>query len=135
MDGRRDTVSGGPSPRWRAATAAVLSSRIAYGMALAAAPGRLATPWLGPDTATGPGQVALRGLGVREAALHAGILVALGRRRPIRGWLVVSLAGDLADVAATVAQRRQLPRWAAPKTVAAGGGSAALTAALLASDR
>ncbi len=128
-------MSSGSSPRWRAAAAAVLSSRIAYGVALAAVPGRLATPWLGPETAVGPGQVALRGLGVREAALHAGVLVALLRGCPIRGWLAVSLAGDLADVGATVAQRRQLPRRAAPKTVAAGGGSAALTVALLLSDR
>ncbi len=114
----------------RRAAVAVLGLRIAYGAALAAAPERLARRWLGAASATAPTQVPLRGLGVREVALHAGALAVALRGAPLRPWLAVSLAGDLADVASTVTARRGLPGGAATATIAVGGGSAALTAAL-----
>jgi hypothetical protein len=114
----------------RAAAAAVLGLRIAYGAGLILAPARLAQRWLGPESARAPTQVPLRGLGMREVVLHAGALAAALAKAPLRPWLVASITGDLTDVAATVAGRRQLPAGSAKATLAVGGGSALISAAL-----
>jgi hypothetical protein len=114
--------------RTRTLAAAVMSLRVVYGVALIAAPDRLSRRWLGPDGERAPTQVALRGLGAREIIVHgAGLAVAL-RGGSLRGFVVASVAGDLADVAATVAGRDGLPAGAAPATIAVAGGSALLTA-------
>jgi hypothetical protein len=118
--------------RTRAAAAVVLSLRVAYGAALIAAPQRLSRRWLGPASRTGPTQVPLRALGARELLLHAGALRAALRGAPLRSWLAASIAGDLTDIAATTAARAELPDGSPAATLAVGGGSALLTAALAA---
>jgi hypothetical protein len=111
---------------------AVLGFRVAYGAALVVAPGKVTKNWLGPlDDAS---KVALRGLGGREIAVHGLAIAAVLRERPVAPWLVASIAGDLNDIAATFIGRKGLPSGAAGKTAVVAGGSAALTAALLAAD-
>jgi hypothetical protein len=114
----------------RFAAGAVLTLRIAYGVALMAAPRRLAHRWLGPDAERAPTQVALRGLGAREVVLHTGALLALSRGASVRPWLAASAAGDLTDVVATAAGRHGLPPGSAPATLAVGGGSALVSLAV-----
>jgi hypothetical protein len=106
-------------------------ARLAYAGGLILRPERLAGPWLG-DSAGGSGtQIALRGLAARDAALSAGVLVALGRRRSPRVWLLLGVLGDLADTAATLtAPAGDLPAHARVGTLALAGGSALLGAAL-----
>jgi hypothetical protein len=116
----------------RLATMAVLTLRVAYGAGLVVAPARLARRWLGPAAETGPTQIPLQGLGTRELVLHAGALVAAVQDAPLRPWLIGSSAGDLTDVIATFAKRRQLPAGAAGATVVVAGGSALLSAVLAA---
>ena len=116
----------------RFAAGAVLTLRIAYGVALIAVPRRLALRWLGPDAERASLQVALRGLGAREVILHAGALLALSRGASVRPWLAASVAGDLTDVVATAAARRGLPPGSAPATLAVGGGSALVSIAVAA---
>ena len=116
----------------RAATLALLGLRVAYGVALIAAPERLALRWLGPAAGEAPTQVALRGLGAREIVVHGAAIAAALHRLPVRPFLAASAAGDLADIAATVGGRRGLPPGAAPATLAVAGGSALLTAGLAA---
>jgi hypothetical protein len=118
--------------RGRSAVAGVMALRIAYGAALIAAPERLARRWLGPDAGRAPAQVPLRALGMREALLHAGGLAAAVRGGDVRPWLAASIAGDLTDIAATVAARAGLPRGAAPATAAVAGGSALVSAVVAA---
>ena len=65
-------------------------------------------------------------------AIHAAGLVAALRSAPVRPWLAASIAGDLSDIAATTASRSGLPSGATPATAAVAGGSAALSAAVLA---
>jgi hypothetical protein len=115
--------------RARTTAAAVLSIRIAYGAALVAAPSRLTRRWLGPAAEHGPTQLLARALGAREVLLHAGGLAAALRGRPVRPWLAASIAGDLTDIASTLAARRELPGESPAATAAVAGGSALLSAA------
>jgi len=119
-------------PASRILAVSVLGLRIAYGAALVAAPERLTRRWLGPATAGDPAQVALRGLGAREVLLHAGGLAATVRGDAVRPWLAASVAGDLSDIAATVAGRRGLPKGSAPATLAVAGASALISVAVAA---
>jgi hypothetical protein len=112
----------------RLAAAAVLASRIAYGVTLTADPDRLTRRWLGPGGSRSPAQVALRALGARETLIHVGGLVATVTGRPVRPWLAMSVAGDLTDIAATAGARRGLPEDAPKLTALVAGGSAALSA-------
>ncbi len=117
--------------RTRTAAIAVFGLRVAYGAALVVAPERLTRSWLGADVARDPVKVALRGLGGREIVLHGFGIAAAVRGRPLWPWLVISMAGDASDIAATFAGRAGIPGDAPRKTVAAAGGSAALSAAVL----
>jgi hypothetical protein len=114
----------------RRATLGVLGFRVAYGAALLVAPDKVTKSWLGPlDDAS---RVALRALGAREVALHVLAIGAVLGDKPVKPLLAASIAGDLNDVVATALGRSGLPSGAAPKTAVVAGGSAALTAALLA---
>jgi hypothetical protein len=116
------------------AAAAVLSFRIAYGLALLLAPGKVAgNRWLGAGARQPAATVALRGLGAREVAVHGIALATLARGGPVRPWLAASIAGDLADVGAAVISREGLPDGSPTATAAVAGGSAAFTAAVAAS--
>jgi hypothetical protein len=114
--------------RDRTAAATVLALRVGYGAALIAAPERLARRWLGPDSSRAPAQVPLRALGMRELLIHVGGLAALLRGETVRPWLGASIAGDLTDIAATVAGRSELPAGAASATAVVAGVSALLSA-------
>ncbi len=117
----------------RRAAAALLSFRVAYGVALLLAPGKVAgNRWLGPGARRPAAEVALRGLGAREVAVHAIALARLSRGEPIRPFLAASVLGDLADVAAAAISREGLPDGSPAATAAVAGGSAALTAAVAA---
>ena len=119
-------------PASRNAAVAVLGLRIAYGAALVAAPARLTQRWLGDARRSGPTQVGVRGLGVREVLLHVGALAAALRGAPVRPWLAASIAGDLTDIASTAAARRDLPEGSPAATLAVAGGSALISAAVAA---
>ena len=113
-------------------TIVVLSARTAYGAGLIAAPERITGAWLGPAANTAPVQIPARGLGAREAILHGAALSAALAGRPLRPWLVGSIAGDLTDIGATAIGRHQLPPKAARKTLVVAGASAMASAALAA---
>jgi hypothetical protein len=109
---------------------AVLGFRVAYGAALVLAPQKVVKSWLGPTSdAT---EVALRALGAREIGIHGAGIAAVLTGADVRPWLAVSIAGDLSDVASTAVGRSGLPSGSAPKTAMVAGGSAALTAVVLA---
>ena len=114
----------------RIAVIGVLGLRLGYGLGLVAAPSRLTERWLGKPAAGT--EVAVRALGMREAILHAGALAAALGGRPVRPWLVASMAGDLTDVGATFAARDGLPEGSASATALVAGGSALLSGVLAA---
>jgi hypothetical protein len=110
----------------------VAALRIAYGAALLAVPTRVTRNWLGRDRSRAATVVALRGLGAREVVLHGGALAAALGGGSVRPWLSASIGGDCSDVVATWAARDGLPDGAFVKTLAVAGGSAALSAAVVA---
>jgi hypothetical protein len=104
--------------------------RIGFGVGLLAAPQRVAKGWLADDAQRPRTQVAIRGLGARDVALAAGVVLAARERAPLRPWLVGCLACDLADIASTLAAGSALPARARWGTVALAGGAAVAGAAL-----
>ncbi len=110
----------------------MLGLRVAYGAALIAVPDKMVKSWLGP--ANDPLRVSLRGLGAREIGIHTAGIVVLLTGGDVRPWLIVSIAGDVSDIVSTAAGRGGLPSGSAGKTAAVAGGSAALTAAVLAAS-
>jgi hypothetical protein len=117
-------------PALRTFALAVFGLRIAYGTAMIAAPERIGRPWLGAGADTTPTQVAVRGIGGREVAIHGLAVAAALREAPLRPWLLGSIAGDLTDLCSTFAGRKGLPGGAVRTTAVAAGGSAAMSAAL-----
>jgi hypothetical protein len=110
--------------------------RIAFGLGLVAAPERLAGRWIGDDARRGPVKIAIRGLGARDIALSAGMLVAMGDADRLAPWLAVTIGSDLTDMAATIAAPAgQLPPNARWGTAALAGGAAAAGTALLVAVR
>jgi hypothetical protein len=106
--------------------------RIAFGVGLLAAPGRVASSWLGPDAERPGASVAIRALGARDIALATGAALAAQRGQPARPWLIGCAACDLCDLAATLAAGDGIPargRWG---TAALAGGAAAFGIALAA---
>jgi hypothetical protein len=119
-----------PADDMKKVAAAMLSLRVAYGVALLVAPGKVAgNRWLGAGARAPAATVALRGLGAREVALHGIALATLARGGPIRPWLAASIIGDLADVGAAFASRDGLPGGSPAATATVAGASAALTVA------
>jgi hypothetical protein len=104
--------------------------RIAFGVAFLVAPAFASRGWVG-DVANRTGsKVLARGLGARDLALGLGIVIALDRGAPVRGWLEASALADAGDFLATLRGRRDLPRFGRAGVLALAGGSAAVAASL-----
>ncbi|MDP8957756.1 MAG: hypothetical protein M3N51_00815 [Actinomycetota bacterium] len=91
--------------------AVVLSTaRLALSVTLILAPPLVLRPWLGADAGRPAFRAVGRGMGVRDAALALGALLALRHRGGARGWLEAAALADLGDAAATLIAWRHLPR-------------------------
>ena len=106
-------------------------SRVAYAVALLTSPSRAGGPWLGTATESGGGRVAARALAVRDGALGAGVIAAVGNGSAVRPWLVACVASDIVDMTATWIERESLPKRSGPATLVVAGGAAATGAALI----
>jgi hypothetical protein len=111
------------------ASRAIGLSRIAFGIALVAVPGRVGQAWLGEGGKTAPTKVALQGLGIRDALI--GMAMAHSAGDPDRGyrWARTSAIGDAVDLAATLNARELLPRSGVVGTAALAGAGAVLSIA------
>ena len=101
-------------------------ARVAIGAAMVLSPETVATTWIGARDArrTGP-QVVTQALGIRDAAIGAGILSTQGSRAA-RTWLLAAVASDAVDLAATLRARDSLPSTAVAGVTAIAAGSALL---------
>ncbi|MCW3001259.1 MAG: hypothetical protein JWQ20_557 [Conexibacter sp.] len=97
--------------------------RAGIGAALVVAPSRLGRTWLGPVAAQAPGQVTLRGIGIRDFLL-GGIALHVADRPGVGSRTMAACAiADTVDLAATLAARRNLPPSAMGVAALAGAGA------------
>jgi hypothetical protein len=98
--------------------------RIAIGAAALAAPGLAGRVMFGRDGSR-PGVRALaRMLGGRDLVLGLGVVIALDRGAPVRGWLEACAVADTIDLVTCTLAREQIPPATYVNTVALAGGAA-----------
>src|SRR5688572_7393124 len=104
--------------------------RIAVGAAFVLSPGLAGRMWIAADAARRPVKVLARAFGARDLALGLGVVIALDRGAPVRGWIEAGVLSDAIDTCASLLAGNSIPpaiRW---PCVALGAGSAAAGAAL-----
>jgi hypothetical protein len=104
--------------------------RMLVGAAFVLAPGLAGRVWIGPDAARRSVTVLARAFGVRDLALGLGVVIALDRGAPVRGWIEGGVLSDAVDVAATLLARDSIPADVRRGALALGAGSAVLGVAL-----
>jgi hypothetical protein len=114
----------------RQAALALARGRIAFGAAFLVTPGLLGRLWIGDDAKRGAVKLVLRALGARDLALGLGVVIALDRGAPVRGWLEAGVLSDTADFVATFVAGDSIPEGGRRNTLAMASGSAALGVAL-----
>ena len=98
--------------------------RIAIGAAALAAPGLAGRVMFGREGSR-PGVTALaRMLGGRDLVLGLGVVIALDRGAPVRGWLEACAVADTIDLVTCTLAREQIPPATYVNTVALAGGAA-----------
>ena len=100
------------------------------GAAFVLAPGLFGRSWIADDARRRPVKVLARAFGARDLALGLGVVIALDRGAPVRGWIEAGLLSDAIDTCASLLAGDSIPpavRW---PCVALGAGSAALGAYL-----
>jgi hypothetical protein len=116
-------------PRDRALLHARL--RIAVGAAFVLFPGIAGRMWIGSDAARRPVKVLARAFGARDLAIGLGVVIALDRGAPARGWIEAGAMSDTIDTSASLLAGDSIPariRWPAiaiGATSAAAGGQLA----------
>jgi hypothetical protein len=108
--------------------------RTIYGTGLMLMPGVFGRPWIGSHAQQPTAQLALRALGVRDAALGIGALITADDPDRQRPWLAAGAISDLVDGVATLAAGAAIPR-RSREGVAAFAAVSALTGAVLTRPR
>jgi hypothetical protein len=109
---------------------AIARGRVAFGVAFLLAPGFTGRRWIGADADRRAVKLLIRALGARDLALGLGVIIALDRAAPVRGWLEGGALADTADLLATLLAGDAIPEGARRATLVLAGGGAALSAAL-----
>jgi hypothetical protein len=114
-----------PTPRDIARLQA--AGRVVLGGALAVAPRRTASAWLGPrDAHRTTTAVVASAMGARDLGIGIGTARAVQAGFGARPWLIAGILGDVADMVATLRARDDLPAIGVAGIAALAGGSAAL---------
>ena len=82
--------------------------RVLAGLVLMLMPRFATRGWTGEESQDAPTNLAVRGMGVRDVALGAGLLTALERGTPARGWLEAGAMADAGDAFGTLVSWRGL---------------------------
>ena len=104
--------------------------RIAVGAAFVLFPGLAGRMWIASDASRRPVKVLARAFGGRDLAIGLGVVIALDRGAPVRGWIEAGILSDAIDTAASLLAGGSIPapiRW---PCIALGAGSAAAGASL-----
>jgi hypothetical protein len=102
--------------------------RIAIGVASLLAPGLVGRAMMGPEADSGGTRLLLRVVGARDLALGIGVLAALDRNAPVRGWLRASAVVDGLDAAGSLLARHHLRPTVFPAAAGAATAGALLSA-------
>jgi hypothetical protein len=102
--------------------------RIAIGVVSLLAPGFVARTMTGRAVSEGETRLFARMVGARDLGLGLGVLVALDRGAPVRGWLEASAAVDGIDAAACLLARHQIRTSVLPGAVGLATAGALLSA-------
>ena len=103
-------------------------ARIAIGVVSLLAPGVVARTMTGRDGAEGGTRLFARMVGARDLALGLGLLVALNRGAPVRGWLEASAVVDGIDATACLLARDHIRTSVFPGAVGLAAPGALLSA-------
>ncbi len=98
--------------------------RIALGAAAIAAPGLAGRVMFGREGSRAGVKALARMIGGRDLVLGLGVVIALDRGTPVRGWLEACSVADSIDLVACVVARDDIPRATYVNTVALACGSA-----------
>ena len=101
--------------------------RIAIGVVSLLAPGLVGRAMMRRGGDSGGMHLLLRVVGARDLALGLGVLVALDRDAPVRGWLRASALVDGLDAAGSLLARNHLRPIVFPAAVGAATGGALLS--------
>ena len=101
--------------------------RIALGAGLVLAPALAGRAWIGADGGRPGAKLLARGLGARDVGIGLGVVIALDRGAPVRGWLEASALADAVEFVATLGARDEVPAAVLPAILAMAGGSAVLS--------
>ena len=102
--------------------------RVAIGVMSLVAPGLVGRTMAGPEAGTGGTRLFARMVGARDLGLGLGLLVALDRGTPVRGWLEASAVVDGIDAAACVLARHHIRPSVFPGAVGLAAAGALLSA-------
>src|SRR5918998_3231894 len=100
------------------------------GAAFVVAPGLFGRTWIADDARRRPVKVLARAFGARDLALGLGVVIALDRGAPVRGWIEGGVLSDAVDVCATLLAGDSIPENVRRGALALGASSALLGAAL-----
>ena len=98
--------------------------RLAIGATAIAAPGFAGRAMWGREGAGPAARMFGRMLGGRDIALGLGVVIALDRGAPVRGWLEAGALADGLDFVSALAARRELSPSVFAGTAASAGGAA-----------
>jgi hypothetical protein len=104
--------------------------RIAFGAGFLLAPGPTGRGWIGDDATSPAVKVLTRALGIRDLALGLGVVIAIDRGAPVRGWLEAGAVSDAVDLLATLRGSGAIPDRARNGVALIAAASAVLCAAL-----
>ena len=102
--------------------------RIAIGVASLLAPGLVGRTMTGRDGSAGGTRLFARMVGARDLGLGLGVLAALDRGAPVRGWLEASAVVDGIDAAACLLARHHIRPGVLPGAAGLAAAGALLSA-------
>lgn len=103
---------------------AIARGRIALGASALLAPGLAGRLMFGRDASGSGPRLLARMIGGRDIALGLGVVIALDRGAPVRGWLEASALADSVDLASTLIVGDEIPRGTYVSIVASAVGAA-----------
>lgn len=98
-------------------------TRVAAGTAFTLAPAKASKLWMGQNVDSVYTRMAGRSLGARDLALGIGLLQAIRRGTPARGWLEAAVLADAIDALASANTLRRFPKFRHLLFVGTGAGA------------